>query len=512
MNMKTYIKLSVIALLSLVMGCNDAIDIDQPGRLGPETAFQSIADLEQGLIGLYDEMDTTAEIALAANLTDEISRGQDNGGQGIAIYNFNLNPGSAAAFNFWVRNFRVNNRTTVFLEAAQAYIPTPAETVAYNNVVGQARAIRAYANFELVNYFSPDPRDDSSLAVPRIDFVAPLNLQPLRNTTGECFDFINSDLDFAAANITAQSSVTLWSKDAVNALRARIAAVRGDYVTAGNLAQSLLNSYPIANTTQYQLMFLDADDTEIIFKLRRALNDNYDRQGNTGSIDTEVAVNIGGTPTRRAGWAGARFAFVNPSIAGGSYFEMDRGLFNLIDPADVRLTVNIHPTSVINPNYAADNNPSTDILLINKYPGSQGQPLMNDLKVFRSSEMLFILAEARVAQGNLNGAAQLIQQLRTARLGSPQPLVTLNNATEAYAAILDEKRVEFAFEGHRYRDLKRLGVLANQGVERDPTDCQQFGNAPCSLPPNDFRLRALPIPTSEINANPQIATQQNPGY
>lgn len=512
--MKNYIKILYVALLALFMGCNDAIDINQPGRLGPEVAFQSIADLEQGLIALYAEMDTTAEIALAANLCDEIARGQDNGGQGIAIYNFNLNSTSAAAFNFWVRNFRVNNRVNVFLEAAGLFTPTPAEQTAFNNILGQARAIRAYANLEMVTYFSPDPRDDSSLAVPAVDVVLPLNAQPLRDTTGECFDLIESDLTFALSAITAQSSVNLWSKDAVNALRARMAALRGDYPTAATLAQNLLAQYPIANRTQYQLMWLDADNTEIIFKLERALNDNYDRQGNTGSIDTEVAVNIGGAATRRAGWAGARFAFVNPSISGGSYFEMDRGLFNLIDPTDIRRTVNIHPTSIINPNYVADNDPAADILLVNKYPGSEGQPLMNDLKVFRSSEMLFILAEARAVQNNLAGAAQLIRDLRTARLGTPQTEpASFSNVAEALGAILDEKRVEFAFEGHRYRDLKRLGIQANRGVERDPTDVAQFGGSTAvSLPANDFRLRSLPIPIAEINANPGLGAQQNPGY
>ncbi len=494
-------KLFYVALLSLAFGCNDAIDIDQPGRLDPASAFQSVADFQQGLFALYNQMDITPEIAFASNFTDEIAIGQDNGGQGIALYNFNLINTSSAASNFWVRNFRVNNRVAVFLEAAAGFTPEPSDQAAFNDVIGQARAIRAYANFELVNYFSTNPRDNESLAVPLIDFVAPLGIQPLRNTVGEMFDFIESDLTAALSDITDQSNTIFWSKDAVNALRARIAATRGDYSTAATLAQSLLTAYPLANREQYQLMFLDGSDAEIIFKLERTLNDSYDGQGATGDVAA-------------GGWAGARFAFVNPSIAGGSYFEMDRGLFNLIDPADIRYDVNIHPTSVVNPNYVQDNERSLDILLVNKYPGSEGQPLMNDLKVFRSSEMLFILAEARAVDGNFAGAAQLLQQLRTARLGSPQPLLTFSSTAEALGAILDEKRVEFAFEGHRYRDLKRIGVQANRGIDKDPTDCIQFvgSTANCELPATDYRIRALPIPLQEINANPGISAQQNPGY
>ena len=71
-------------------------------------------------------------------------------------------------------------------------------------------------------------------------------------------------------------------------------------------------------------------------------------------------------------------------------------------------------------------------------------------------------------------------------------------------------RVELCFEGHRYKDLKRLGVDANRGIERDLTDCTIQSGA-CSLPADDFRF-TLPIPIVEINGNPGIASQQNPGY
>jgi hypothetical protein len=135
---------------------------------------------------------------------------------------------------------------------------------------------------------------------------------------------------------------------------------------------------------------------------------------------------------------------------------------------------------------------------------------MNDLKAFRSSEMLLILAEARAAAGNFTGAAILIKQLRDARFGSAQAQPIYANQAEAFAGILDERRIELSFEGHRYLDLKRLGTAANKGIERDMTDCTAQSGA-CTLPANDFRF-ALPIPIVEINGNPGIGDQQNPGY
>jgi hypothetical protein len=497
--MKKYNKILFVAVLALIMGCNDAIDIRQPGRLDAINAFQTVGDLEQGVLAVYNQWDLSPEIALASNFCDEVAVGFDSGGQGFALYDFVLTPADAAPFNFWTRNFRVNNRATVLIEASATITPSPAEQAAYNNAVGQARFIRAYANLEMMTYFATDPRNDAALAVPVIDFVAPLDIQPRRDTVGELWDYINADIAAAESLIQAQSGVTFLSKDAARALRARAAALRGDYVTAGNLAQNLLSAYPIANRTQYQQMFLDADNTEIIFKLERTINDSYDGQGATGSVNT------GG------GWAGARFAFVSATLAGSPYFEMDRNLFNLLDPADIRFDVNIDLSSIISPDFENDPDPvNNDILVIRKYPGSEGRPLMNDLKVFRSSEMLLILAEARAAQGNFSGAAQLIKQLRDARFGSAQPLPSYSNQAEAFAGVLDERRVELCFEGFRYKDLKRLGVAANRGVDRNIIDCTIQSGA-CTLPASDFRF-TLPIPIVEINANPGIREQQNPGY
>ncbi|MDG5492622.1 RagB/SusD family nutrient uptake outer membrane protein [Psychroserpens sp. SPM9] len=498
--MKKFSKILFVGLLTIVMGCNDAIDIRQPGRLDALNAFQSVDDLQQGLLAVYNQWDLSPEIALASNFTDEVAVSFDSGGQGFALYDFVLNAGSAAASDFWVRNYRVNNRATLLIEAAANITPEDAtEQALFDDVLAQAHAIRAYANLELMTYFSPDPTDDSTLAAPVVDFVAPLDYQPLRNTTGELWDYINSDLTMAASMISTQSSPTFLSADGINAIRARAALTRKDYGQVASLSSQLLASYPLANQAQYQLMFLDADNTEVIFKLERTLTDTYDGQGTTGSVAA-------------GGWAGARFAFVDATITGGSYFEMDRGLFNLLDTNDVRYDVSVAPSSIINPNYDTDPDPvNTDILIIQKYPGSEGKPLMNDLKVFRSSEMLLMLAEARVATNNdLTGAATLIKQLRDARFGSAQAMPSYGTAQEAYAAILDERRIELCFEGHRYKDLKRLGPAANRGVDRDPTDCNAQSGA-CTLAATDYRF-TLPIPIIEINANAGIGGQQNPGY
>ena len=491
--------LLTIGVFAGLASCNDAIEIEQPGRLDADAAFRTVNDLQAGLFGVYDNYDISTDIAFQSIFTDELSIGFDNGGQGLADYGFVLNAGSIAPATFWTNGYDQLNAASRLIEAALNLDP---EEIAenpglYNQVLGEAYALRAWGHFILLSYFSTDYTDDSALSIINLDFVPTIDQQLLRNTNGETFALINSDLTAANGLLGDDTSnKTRINKDFIIALRARIAAYRENYVAAATLSQQLIDKYPLANRAEYEAMFLDNEDGEVIFKLERTNSDTYDGQGATGS-------------PAAGGWAGARFAFVDATLAGSPYFEMGRSLYNLMDENDVRYDVNVAPSSVIDPDYQANNNPATDILVIQKYPGSEGQPLMNDLKIFRSSEMYLIRAEAAVAQGNLGIAANLIKDIRDARFGEDTTAPSFGSPQAAYAAILNERRVELAFEGHRYFDLKRLGTRANQGVLKDPIDCAF--NGACTLPADDYRF-TLPLPIVEFNANPGLREQQNPGY
>lgn len=491
----------IFSLLFIAVSCNDAIEIDQPGRLDADAAFQTVDDLQGGLFGVYDRFDITPDIAFTAIFTDELAIGFDSGGQGLQDYGFTLNAGSTAPAVIWTRGYAAINAANRLIVAAEAITPEDDEVANYNNIVGQAYALRAYAHFRLQSFFTTDYTDDSALGVILVDFVPTIDQNLLRNTNGEVFGLITADLDRAQSLLTVESDPLFVSKDFVKALRARMAAYRQNYSVAGPLAEELLNKYDLATQEEYEDVWFDDSNAGIIFKLERTRNDNYDQQGATGS-------------PAAGGWAGARFAFVTRGVAGSPYFEIGRSLFNLLDPEDVRYDVIVHPSSVIDPNYAqGEGGRANDILVVDKYPGSEGQPLMNDLKIFRSAEMLLILAEVRAAAGNINGetnsTASLIKRLRDARFDEDTALPVYANQTAAFGAILDERRIELAYEAHRYLDLKRLGVRGNRGVSKDPVDCAF--NGACTLAPTDHRF-TLPLPIVEFNANPGLREQQNPGY
>lgn len=489
--------LTIAAAITLFTSCEDAIDITQVGRVTADVAFTNVSELRDGLIGAYGAFDLGREVAMAANYTDETAEGTENGGQGRttgAI--FNLNPGSAASVTFWTNGYDRLNALNRLIEASDLITPTnAAETTQKNDVLGQAYALRAYANFQLLSYYSTDYANDDALSVLKVDFVPSIADKLLRSTNGELYTLIEEDLTRAASLIQDQMNPIFVSKDFVTALRARIAAYRQDYVAAEGFASSLMGRYPLANRLQYRFMFQDQDNTEIIFKLQRDINGIFDNQPGAGTVAS-------------AGWIGGVFSF---SDAGTPYYEIGRSLFNLFDEDDVRRDVCLAPTSIVAPDYTATTDYRTeDVLIVNKYEGKGGQALLNDNKVFRSSEMFLIIVEAKISRNDLTGAATDIKTLRDLRLGKDTPLPVYASQQDAYAGLLNERRIEFAFEGHRWKDIKRLGVRANQGVERDPVDVETFGMT-ATLAPTDHRF-TLPIPLVEFNGNPDLREQQNPGY
>ena len=504
--MKINFKLYSLLLLTTLFSCKDAIDIDQPGRLTDVRAFESIDDLKTGIYWLYDNLDWTPDMALSAMYTDEIGIGVQSGNQGLSQYDYILTPSSTASSAFWTGLYDLVNFANRVIEGAAVYTPTSDEQDQYDAILAHATAIRAFGHLKLLAYFTPasDYTNDDALAIPLVMKVPSITEQPSRDTVGTVFSAILADLNSAQQHIDTDLGLvgdanSYKTGDAITAVKAIIAAMRGNYNDALTLSETLVQKYPLATVEEYPLIFTDEVDTEVIFKLERTRNDSYDGQGSVGSVAA-------------GGWAGAIFCFSGPTA--DPYFEVGRALFNVLEDGDIRKDVIVHPESVVDTDYAsktAGEFKQSDILYVGKHKGSEGQELMNDLKVIRVAEMYMIHAEAQAALGDLSGAATTLTTLRNARFSTPQLPFAFSNQAEAFGAIVDERRIEFAFEGNRYFTLKRLGPRANRDAVKDPKDCELAAVQNCSLSSSDYRF-TLPIPLIEFDGNPNLRNQQNPGY
>lgn len=494
-----------LAAASLLFSCQDATEIEQPSEFGFDTAFQNVDDVSTAVINVYGTANQTAGISFTSHFTDECSLG-NSGNEGSTTHRLqlNVNDGFAAGL-FTGYNSAIRNANIFFTGAALVTPEGDAETDQYNQALGEAYALRAYAYSQLLAYFGQDLSDPNSLAVPIYDFVPGVDDRLPRNTVGEVVDQINADLDEAQSLLTSAGTtytVDFVSIPFVQALRARVAAYVGDYATASTAANAALSSFTLSNTASeanYREVWQDVSGAgtanEVIFKFN-----------NTLAVGSSI---------------GQIWNTNSSTVDGSPLYEVSRRLFNILEDnqanfGDIRRPVFVDPTSIISPDYDNDPNPRpNDILVVDKYPGDPSIPGLvggytNDQKVFRTAEMHFILAEAAVAAGNLSGAANQIKEVQDARYTNPQPAPSYSNATEAWDDILDERYIELSFEGHRYIDVKRLGALANQGFDRNETDCSLYPSPECDIPFNDFRARALPIPAVEVRGNPGIT--QNDGY
>ncbi|WP_213277827.1 RagB/SusD family nutrient uptake outer membrane protein [Chryseobacterium indologenes] len=535
--------------------CQDALDIKQAGELKPEEVFTNVSNLNEALNGsVYALFDPIDEIYFTAVFTDEVKPGSGSGGQEYELHRFFLDPSTqvvgggavstGSSDGIWLNNYKVINRVNRLLEGAKSITPNANEVAQYNSILAQARAIRAFCYVQLESYFAPNMKDPNGLGVILIKDVPATDAKLPRAKNQDVYDFINADLDYARSILaysTTEPSRYTVSKAFVNALSARFNLYRGNTTLAKQYAKEVIDNSGISLTVATPITGFNplinsgagGDSGPLTNPASANWNNAFygghltsNGNGQLGSFNPyrnlwndrsrgEILFSLNRLPLGAGATIGSRWNTNASAATGVPMWFLGRNLFNLIytpagqpDKGDVRRYTYIDPTSIISANYQNVDS-RNDRLVIDKYPGKTSTATRNDLKVFRLSEMYFILAEAEVAAGNLASAQALIQQVRVARnyLGTATTPVYAN-AQSAYADILKERRIELALEGHRYIDLKRLATVAGVTMDRNIKD--DFITLPTLNLPNDSYKYTLPIPVQETSANPNC--QQNPGY
>lgn len=138
----------------------------------------------------------------------------------------------------------------------------------------------------------------------------------------------------------------------------------------------------------------------------------------------------------------------------------------------------------------------------------------NDWVLMRYADVMLLLAETKMNLGKNSEAIALLDEVRE-RAGLPSYATSMKNSEYAgkyptlKEALLHERRVELAFEGHRWFDLIRnydAQGLVNYFKTKSQAD---YGNA--RLSNISTKDRYFPIPFDEYKLNPE-KMYQNPGY
>ena len=125
----------------------------------------------------------------------------------------------------------------------------------------------------------------------------------------------------------------------------------------------------------------------------------------------------------------------------------------------------------------------------------------------KTGEMYLIMAECQARLGDLNGAMQTVNTLRSKRVkGSGAALATPATTEETVKLIIDERRRELAMGFNRFFDLKRLNTepaYAKTLQRTFPLVNTTVPQRTYTLPPNS-PMYIVPFPKDVMDKNPSL--------
>ena len=443
-------------MLSLFASCSKVIDVKETDFIGGDVALKTVDNVESGIIGAYSAMNVEMGILLNSVFADEVRVAEFYNAATVHEWQYASTDISLRdSYTAFPLYYRIIDRVNRVLEALpNVKATTAAQEATKNRVKGEALFLRAFCHFELYRFYS-NTADGSALAVAYME--TPSLLPVARMTVAPFFAKLNADLVAAKALLPATNA------DIFRASR--------------HFATEYIDAFPLASKTNFPLIWKDANNSEMAFKLSRT---------------TTAGGRIGGL------YRGTSASAAN---IGTITWRPTQALLNSYDQVnDIRYAAYFFEEPLLK----ASSSRNLSAILINKYAGTTyGTPteLLADAKVFRTGEMYLIRAEARAETANLTGAAADLNALRAARINN-YTNATFTTKDDLISAVMTERFKELPYEGHRFFDAKRR----NLPITRLAVDAQ--GTA-LTLSSGNFRF-ILPIPNSEIQANPLMV--QNPGY
>lgn len=547
---------SIISLL-VITSCQDILDVKPVDRISESSVWN-----DQSLIQLYVTTNYHAvehgfyQNIWGCGISDETL---PNGNQNYVLQGTlsadnitSVDPdesylkiGTPSRLNYWKTAYSYIRNINVFFTKIDN---SPIEDAAKNELKGEMKFIRAWTYANLIERYG---------GVPIIDYVFELNddfTKVSRASYDDCVTFIIKDLDEAISLLPTQqtgSNLGRASADAARALKSRVLLYAASplnnpnndmekWTKAANAAEALLNSrYSLYDN--YQNLFLEKylqNNKEIIFA-RYFTQTNYNR----------LNINCGRNADH--GWGGQNaptqnlvndFEMVNgelPYLKNGSVNPASG--YNPQDPyinRDPRFDASIlhdgsawmgRSTETFNGGIDSPEgtiepwNASTTSYYLKKFvdpdlpPSGSSTNATSPYIFFRYAEILLNYAEAKFELGDEGTARQYLNMIRS-RSGVEMPPVKATGQ-QLREKIQNERRIELAFEGHRYFDVRRWKIASEteskniMGMSITKLTDGSKTYAPYQILERHFSdpLYLVPIPRAEIDRSLGALTQ-NPGY
>ncbi|MBX6361064.1 MAG: RagB/SusD family nutrient uptake outer membrane protein [Acidobacterium ailaaui] len=403
-------------------------------------------------------------------------------------FTYNHTPTQANARYFWYISYKIINDCNTVIEATTKDSASNLDP-ATQQLVGECYFLRAFCTFNLVRFYAKPYTQDSTAPgiILRLSTNEPS--QKKRATVAEVYNQVISDALKGATLMNKPRGVTFASKEAAWALLSRVFLYKGDNQNCIKYSTKVIQSgrFSLCTADQFKTMFANAQSSpETIFCIGFTDKEDY---GKFGSIASMVYSD------GNSGW-GEEFA--------------SSSLRDLMSkhPEDVRWNY-IVPLYDDNGNIVLKNGIPT--YYCTKFSFQNGSPTLSSPIMFRMAEMYLNRAEAYAKLGDIKDALDDVDAVRRNRgLESSLYNGTVPNGMTALQIVLNERRIEFAFEGFRMFDLFRnnLPLVRDywgyhlEGLTASDIDLskkpQGYPNE--IIQPNDTRIQYY-IPIDEIQAN-----------
>jgi hypothetical protein len=310
--------------------------------------------------------------------------------------------------------------------------------------------------------------------------------KPTRASVGEVYNQIVSDLAEGANTISKSVRNGFLNYYANKAIEARVKLHMNDFPGALAAAEEVINDkkYTLYDNDKWVNSWSTAFGSESIFELGV-----YENEADLGTSSLGYYLLRLGIIKGASGWFMASDYYLQR--LGEDAEDIRWGIMDYDETSPLRFGSSLK--------YVGGSNMNGD---------KGGKASATNVKVIRLSEVYLIAAEAAIQQSTPDKmkAATYLNEIR-----KRSPNIDLaTDATVSLKMVIDEKSKELFAEGHRYFDMLRLGW--------DIEFNDEFIYPNVLIPHREkiidrtFFKTILPIPQDEIDANPAIGAQQNPGY
>ena len=451
-----YIIVFLVSTFTIISCSDDFVDVASQNE-SSENYFNSEQDYQDALIGAYDLLQSTyLNVMLGEIASDNTLAGGESATDVPGIQQIDdmiHTPNNEQLRSIWGWMFAGVNRANYILEFQDKI-----EFNGKENVLAQARFLRAYYYFELVKWFGDVP-----LIVDQ-RFLFGDQFEVDRTPKAQVYAQIELDLIYAADNLPyTQTQLGRVTKGAAEALLGKVYLYQNKFGAAALVLEDLINFGPHDLVADYTTIFENDNENSIesVFEVQYA-----DLEGaGFGCLqcsEGNVAVGFNGIRNYNGPLFDSGFSFNVPTQEAVDAFESDDPR---LDTAILDINVwatatgatfgtgNEH-TGYYNRKYIARQGDSNI--------GDQNLTNPNNYRAIRYADVLLMAAEA-LNRGSITDdrAQNYLNQVRQRAFGDMDHNITVTGSALT-EAIYQERRVELVGEGHRFFDLVRTGRAASE--------------------------------------------------